>query len=663
MTAGATLPPPGLPGLDPRFSRIVTAPGRGVDAGVTRNWHCLDTGDELARLGVPVVGTILAVHGNPTWSYLWRAFVAESVRAAEAGDPAWRVVAVDQLDMGFSERTGARSARSRSASPTSEPSPKRSPSTHPSSRSVTTGAEWSRSAGRSTIRHRSRASCCSTRPSTIRATCPIPAPLRLAGARGDARRLDGRHERVPRHDARAGDAAAGCRHPSGLSSSVSVGRATTGDRRLRGRHPRRRASREPRRARADRRRCRRARCARAAAVGSARPDLQRPLPRRPRRPPSARRRAPLRGREPPRRRRPPVRGRADRVAERQRGSADRSRHDLAASGGRHRVAAVGRLCVRADLARLGQRRGDDAVAIVDMSSGGARGARRVSWRLLDDRVRRIAAGLHRIGVRKGDRVSLLVPPGPTLSAVVYACLRIGAVVVVADAGLGIRGLTRAVRGAGRTSSSARRRGSPPRARSAGRVCASRPRGFRSPRPPRSASPTASATSSRSGAMRALPTPPGPDDDGRDPLHLRLDRTREGRRLHARPALRAARRARRPLRRDARHRARHGLRAVRAAGSGARHPLGDARHGRLLPAHPHRGRGRRGRARVRRADRLPLPGRDPQRRRHRRPADPRRPRRARPACRPSSPPVHRSARGCSSRPRSSCRTRPRTRRTA
>ena len=47
---------------------------------------------------------------------------------------------------------------------------------------------------------------------------------------------------------------------------------------------------------------------------------------------------------------------------------------------------------------------------------------------------------------RAHRVSLLVPPGPTLTAVVYACLRIGAVVVVADAGLGIRGLTRAVRG-------------------------------------------------------------------------------------------------------------------------------------------------------------------------------------------------------------------------
>ncbi|MDF2555831.1 MAG: hydrolase, partial [Microbacterium sp.] len=55
--------------------------------------------------------------------------------------------------------------------------------------------------------------------------------------------------------------------------------------------------------------------------------------------------------------------------------------------------------------------------------------------------------LHRIGVRRGDRVSLLVPPGATLTATLYACLRIGAVVVVADAGLGVKGLSRAVRGA------------------------------------------------------------------------------------------------------------------------------------------------------------------------------------------------------------------------
>src|SRR5690625_7039156 len=50
------------------------------------------------------------------------------------------------------------------------------------------------------------------------------------------------------------------------------------------------------------------------------------------------------------------------------------------------------------------------------------------------------------GIRPGDRVSLLIPPGADLTAVLYACFRIGAVTVVADAGLGVDGLTRATIG-------------------------------------------------------------------------------------------------------------------------------------------------------------------------------------------------------------------------
>ena len=56
-----------MPGLDPRWSRRVDA----ADAdGVRRSWHVLDNGAE------PVHGTMLCVHGNPTWSYLWRRFLA-----------------------------------------------------------------------------------------------------------------------------------------------------------------------------------------------------------------------------------------------------------------------------------------------------------------------------------------------------------------------------------------------------------------------------------------------------------------------------------------------------------------------------------------------------------------------------------------------------------
>ena len=93
MTAGgapAQLPPPGLPGLDPAWSRLVTADDA---AGVPRTWHVLDTGAE------PTAGTVLCVHGNPTWSYLWRRFLAQA-------PPGWRVIAVDKLGMGFSDHPG-----------------------------------------------------------------------------------------------------------------------------------------------------------------------------------------------------------------------------------------------------------------------------------------------------------------------------------------------------------------------------------------------------------------------------------------------------------------------------------------------------------------------------------------------------------------------------
>ncbi len=63
------------------------------------------------------------------------------------------------------------------------------------------------------------------------------------------------------------------------------------------------------------------------------------------------------------------------------------------------------------------------------------------------RVATFASGLHRAGVRGGQRIAVLVPPGVDLIAVVYACWRIGAVTVVADRGLGLRGLGAAVRSA------------------------------------------------------------------------------------------------------------------------------------------------------------------------------------------------------------------------
>lgn len=89
----ASLPPAGLPGLDRTWSRLVEI----VDAeGAIRTFHVLDSWH--GRDDEPAV-TLLCVHGNPTWSYLWRRLLA-------AAPPGWRVVAPDQLGMGYSERIG-----------------------------------------------------------------------------------------------------------------------------------------------------------------------------------------------------------------------------------------------------------------------------------------------------------------------------------------------------------------------------------------------------------------------------------------------------------------------------------------------------------------------------------------------------------------------------
>ena len=94
MTAGpsspATLPQESLPGLKPEWSRLVTT-AELDDIG--RTWHVLDNNVENPKL------TLLCVHGNPTWSYLWRDLLAKAPEDI-------RVIAIDHLDMGFSERTG-----------------------------------------------------------------------------------------------------------------------------------------------------------------------------------------------------------------------------------------------------------------------------------------------------------------------------------------------------------------------------------------------------------------------------------------------------------------------------------------------------------------------------------------------------------------------------
>ncbi len=61
------------------------------------------------------------------------------------------------------------------------------------------------------------------------------------------------------------------------------------------------------------------------------------------------------------------------------------------------------------------------------------------------RVASYAEALHHRGVHTGDHIAVLVSPSIDLIAVVYACWRIGAVAVITDRGLGLRGLTSAIR--------------------------------------------------------------------------------------------------------------------------------------------------------------------------------------------------------------------------
>jgi len=78
-------------GLDPSWSRRVTFTG---SDGAPLTWHVFDTGPGP-------LGTVVCVHGNPSWGYLWRDVLGTLA-------PGWRVIAVDQTGMGYSDRPGPR---------------------------------------------------------------------------------------------------------------------------------------------------------------------------------------------------------------------------------------------------------------------------------------------------------------------------------------------------------------------------------------------------------------------------------------------------------------------------------------------------------------------------------------------------------------------------
>lgn len=444
-TAPASLPPLGIDGLDPSFSRLVTA---GRDG---RTWHLLDNADHLTRLGAPPVGTLLCVHGNPTWSYLWRRLLTEATGRADSDD-AWRVIAVDQLEMGWSERTG----QSRGLA-------QRVTDLHDLTTAlgldgpvVTVGHDWGGviSLGWAVDHPDLLAGVVLLNTAVHQPEdLPIPAPLRLALR--------------PSVLGRATVAT-----PAFLEATLALARPRLPA-------PVRAAYRAPYRT-----------AARRGGIGGFVADIPADAAH-----PSAaeldRIAAGVReltvpalllwGPEDPvfgdqyledlLDRLPHAdvhrfEGAGHLVAEdadyataaldwladvRRRPPAPRSETPSSAGSRSEAEPTAGPLPPTPTYVplwhHLDEQQHSTETALVEMAPPGGGPPRVVSWALLARRVREIAAGLSATGVRPGDRVSLLVPPGADLTAVLYACLRIGAVVVVADAGLGVRGLTRAVRGA------------------------------------------------------------------------------------------------------------------------------------------------------------------------------------------------------------------------
>jgi olefin beta-lactone synthetase len=421
----AVLAPSGLPGLDPAWSRLVpTASG---------TWHVLDNAQLLTQ---EPVGTLLCVHGNPTWSYLWRSFVAAGAGARRP----WRVVAVDQLDMGFSERTGRTHLLADRVRELGE----LTDALGLTGRVVTAGHDWG---------------------GLISLGWAIDHPDLLAGV---VLLNTAVHQPL-------GERAPAVLRPAMLPGVRRVATVTTTgfvDTTLALAHPRlpgavRSAFRAPYRG-----------AQRRGAVGDFVADIP-AMADHPSRPELERIAAGVRELRVPALlawgARDPVF--SDRFL--------RDLRDRLPHADVHRYPAAGHLVaededvasgvlrwlgtrlddeqaesaapdvrpepgvsdapaaapVRLLGATLDERAGDDGPALVELRAGRSR---TVSWRALASRTDELARGLLAIGVAPGDRVAVLVPPGADLTAVLYACLRIGAVVVVADAGLGLVALSRAV---------------------------------------------------------------------------------------------------------------------------------------------------------------------------------------------------------------------------
>ncbi|TAP25649.1 MULTISPECIES: alpha/beta fold hydrolase [Micrococcaceae] len=415
-----------FPGVKEIYSKYLDVPSTSpVDgAGSTYRWHVLDNQEELAQRGITPVGTLLCVHGNPTWSYLWRSLLNH----VSENQLAWRVVAVDQLDMGFSQRTG----KFRRLADRVNDLGDLAEAMDLGDNVTTVGHDWGGiiSLGWA-VSHQDRlANVVLTNTAIHPAGFELPSALKLAthpavhgwGTKTTRAFLQVTHSLA--QPALAPEVRKTFMAPY-TSADVRDGVANfVADIPFDPSHPSRPALDEISEA------------VRSLSV----PALMLWGPKDPVF--SDRYLRDLLGRL-PHAQVHRFEGASHLVGE------DR---DIASPifswlAGNQHVAESARAQSSTPyqpmLAELDSRSDDHSTAVVDIHP-----PQSLSWSQLGERVNALAAGLQQVGVKSGDRVNLLVPPGIELTSLIYACLRLGAVIVVADAGLGTKGLGRAIKGAG-----------------------------------------------------------------------------------------------------------------------------------------------------------------------------------------------------------------------
>ncbi|MGO2068461.1 alpha/beta fold hydrolase [Glutamicibacter arilaitensis] len=415
-----------FPGVNAIYSKYLDVPSTSqVDSpGTEHRWHFLDNNEELEQRGIKPVGTLVCVHGNPTWSYIWRSLLNH---VSEHQLP-WRVVAVDQLDMGFSERTGKFRRLADRVNDLND----LTQALDLTGKITTVGHDWGGiiSLGWAVAHPDQLENVVLTNTAIHPAGFELPSALKLAS-----------HPAVHGWGTKTSPAFLQVTHALAQPALAPAVRKafmapyTSADKRegvanfvadipFSQEHPSRPALDEI-----------------SEAVRSLKvPALM------------------LWGPKDPVFSDRYLRDLMSRLPHAQVHRFEGSSHlvgednDIATpifqwlageqnSKNISRAEALGEY--RPMLAELDSRTEDQTTAVVDINP-----ARSLSWAELGERVNALAAGLQQIGVKAGDRVNLLVPPGIELTTLIYACLRLGAVIVVADAGLGTKGMGRAIKGAG-----------------------------------------------------------------------------------------------------------------------------------------------------------------------------------------------------------------------